>query len=215
MLGKTSGIDFYKFTEVDYSGNNAVEISDFNLTVDVTSGTPITLKPFTLPATIKDGTEYYKYLLPAITQVDYTSLTITNSGVALGLINNGDLRKKGLHFLKLYDDSKSYSLTIAAEFDGTNASPITFLSPIRFSEEDERLLYTTDGAPTDLFQKLQALDYDNQFNYGYVVPDDKLIEDPLTAASFLDPNHPYNRATICRWNHKAEASSIKVTNKIK
>lgn len=336
MLGKTSGIDFYKFAQVAYS-DDSVEISDFNLTIDVTSNTPSSLETFTLPAT---GTDYYKYLLPVITQVDYSSLDIYNNYIsstigdsgksvsghiivfkptyktseitigtaeinvsdtelikdnnqyqiklntALGLegvdyqigniditisdnkklvsftrteantsdiddllldagyhnittpvtlyksadndtyatgtdesklelINSGDLSKKGLHFLKLYDSSHTYNLVIDAKSDGTNTSPITFLSPIRFSPEDEALLYNSEGNLTALFQKLQDLDYDNQFNYSYIVPDDKLIDNPLAAASFLDPNHPYNRATICRWNHKAEASSIKVTNKIK
>ena len=342
MLGKTNSIDFYKFNQVNYSGNDAVEVSDFNLKIDVTHNEANTLQEFTLPATTKDGTDYYKYLLPVITQVDYNSLAICNNYTTLNidtepvlghiilfkptyktnsfsigtsfidvsntrltklnsmyhiilintdglisqetntvinseinatfssdgkiisfkrtednkdaidrllldsgyhnitekislykswnndsyakanldaepeleLINNGDLSKKGLHFLKLYDPSSKYNLIIDAKSDETNTSPITFLSPIRFSEEDEKLLYSGDK-PTALFEKLKSLDYDNQFNYGYLVPDDKLIEDPLTSASFLDSNHPYNRATICRWNHKAEASSIKVTNKIK
>lgn len=341
MLGKTNGIDFYKFTQVDYSGNenDNVDISDFNLKVEVKHNEISNLQTFTLPITTKASTNYYKYLLPVITQVDYKSLDIYNNYTTLNiatetvsghiilfkptyktseitikatlytinvsdtelikdndqyqiklntalelegvdyqidnidikisddkklisfkrteannddidsllldagyhniteeillyssvnndtyaistdeskleLINDSDLNKKGLHFLKLYDPSCIYTLVIDAKSDGTDTSPITFLSPIRFSEEDEALLYDGDD-PTDLFTKLQALDYDNQFNYGYVVPDDKLIDNPLTAASFLDPNHPYNRATICRWNHKAEASSIKVTNKIK
>ena len=135
----------------------------------------------------------------------------------MALINEGDLKKKGLHFLALDNILGTYTISITAKSDksGTQTSHITFLSPIRFSAEDEQLLYNADGTKTTLFNKLQALDYDNQFNYGYVVPEDKLIDNPLIAASFLDPNHPYNRATICRWNHKAEASSIKVTNKIK
>lgn len=214
MLGKISGIDFYKFNQIDYSKNTAVEVSEFNLKIEVKHNEANNLEEFTLPATTKDGTGYCKYLLPVITQVDYKSLSIKNSSTSLDLINASDLSKKGLHFLKLYDLSCTYTLVIDAKSDETNTSPITFLSPIRFSPKDEELLYSGDE-PTALFNKLQALDYDNQFNYGYVVPDDKLIENPLTAASFLDPNHPYNRATICRWNHKAEASSIKVTNKIK
>ena len=59
------------------------------------------------------------------------------------------------------------------------------------------------------------LDYDKEFNYGYIVPDDVLIENPLAGHAFLDPNHPYNKYTICKWDHGTDATSIKITNKIK
>lgn len=270
MLGKTNGIDFYKFTQVDYSGNDNVEIADFNLKIDVTHNSVNNIEPFSLPSSSK-------YLLPVITTIEYDNLivaegidtiytsadfprtysgfdafyfkqpatvtigdaTTTQSGYykpsgdnkvsiiasngtvfaikgEYGSINKYPLEAKGLHFLKVYDTNNQLTIGILpiSSNNNVNSSPITFLSPIRFSPDDEKLLYN-GNTPTDLFNKLQALDYDNEFNYGYVVPDDKLIADPLTPASFLDPNHPYNRATICRWNHKAEASSIKVTNKIK
>ena len=270
MLGKTNGIDFYKFTQVDYSGNDNVEIADFNLKIDVTHNSVNNIEPFSLPSSSK-------YLLPVITTIEYDNLivaegidtiytsadfpltysgfdafyfkqpatvtigdaTTTQSGYykpsgdnkvsiiasngtvfaikgEYGSINKYPLEAKGLHFLKVYDTNNQLTIGILpiSSNNNVNSSPIIFLSPIRFSPDDEKLLYN-GNTPTDLFKKLQDLDYDNQFNYGYIVPDDKLIDNPLTAASFLDPNHPYNRATICRWNHKAEASSIKVTNKIK
>lgn len=48
-----------------------------------------------------------------------------------------------------------------------------------------------------LYNKIKELDYDNEFNYLYEIPETKLIKNPLKATSFLNVNHVYNKFTIC------------------
>ena len=62
-----------------------------------------------------------------------------------------------------------------------------------------------------LWQKLQELDQDHQFNYMYTVPTESRIDNPLLGSSFINVNHPYNQFTICQLNTK---TSIDIFGKL-
>ena len=47
---------------------------------------------------------------------------------------------------------------------------------------------------------MKKFDKDNIFRYDYIVPEYKLITDPLSGKSFFNSNHIYNQFTIARAN---------------
>lgn len=51
-------------------------------------------------------------------------------------------------------------------------------------------------ADQGLLQKIESLDYDNEFNYLYDIPEKNMIVNPLVAESFFNKNHVYNPFTI-------------------
>ena len=140
----------------------------------------------------------------------------------LNTINNASLNTKGLKFFALPNPGEGRStlskLSILAVNEDNNTSQtskIRFLPAIPYKNEDELNLkgIITKPPSWNLFEIIKALDADCKFNYSHKVDNDVLIENPLDPNSFLDKNHPYNKATICRWDYKN--STIKVTNKIK
>lgn len=64
------------------------------------------------------------------------------------------------------------------------------------SEKDSDYYNLGDDNET-LYDELKKLDYDDEFNYLYEIPGNKLIKNPLKATSFLNTNHVYNQFTIC------------------
>ena len=62
-----------------------------------------------------------------------------------------------------------------------------------------------------VYNTLRTLDKSYRFNYLYEVPENDLIQKPEIGKSFLEKEHPYNIATICKWNHRD--SSIRIINK--
>ena len=75
-------------------------------------------------------------------------------------------------------------------------------------------------SPSNIEELLPIYDYEGLFKYNYQVPNDVLIEDPLSAKTFFNENHPCNRFTIGHVNlliptdsqANSKASSIDVMN---
>jgi len=57
------------------------------------------------------------------------------------------------------------------------------------------------------------LDTENRYNYTYVVPTSLLVADPLSASSFFDKNHVYNKYSIAQW--VPDTSDVAVSSNIK
>ena len=55
------------------------------------------------------------------------------------------------------------------------------------------------------------LDPDRRFQYGYEIPENILIENPLAPESFLDPHHIYNSFTICQLDTTGKNNSIVIS----
>ena len=72
-------------------------------------------------------------------------------------------------------------------------------SLIKFEEASgyNKDYYDFGDNSNSVYQKMKELDYDNEFNYLYEIPENKMIKNPLKATSFLNVNHVYNKFTIC------------------
>jgi len=51
----------------------------------------------------------------------------------------------------------------------------------------------------DILENIGLLDKTARFNFLYEVPDSDLVEYPLMSQSFLNPDHPMNKFTICQY----------------
>ena len=53
---------------------------------------------------------------------------------------------------------------------------------------------------------ISDLDPDHRFNYCHVIEEDYKIDDPLTGAAFMNPNHIFNEFTICQMDTTSNSS---------
>lgn len=141
------------------------------------------------------------------------SLNIQFDGVNLTSLNSSqsDLKEQRTYYLTLEvtDDkiTSNHQLTISRTL-ATEEVTITLQNPF---------LYThTDNINDEYFERMLLLiprfDRDNVFNYTYQVDEDELIEDPLEASSFLNPNHIFNKFTICELD-TSDNTSIYIAGK--
>lgn len=141
------------------------------------------------------------------------SLNIQFDGVNLTSLNSSqsDLKEQRTYYLTLEvtDDkiTSNHQLTVSRTL-ATEEVTITLQNPF---------LYThTDNINDEYFERMLLLiprfDRDNVFNYTYQVDEDELIEDPLEASSFLNPNHIFNKFTICELD-TSDNTSIYIAGK--
>lgn len=64
-----------------------------------------------------------------------------------------------------------------------------------------------------IVNKIELLDKDRLYDFSYVVDKDVLIENPLESNSFMNPNHIYNKFTICQMD--TQNSDVYITNSTK
>ena len=144
---------------------------------------------------------------------DSDSLNIQFDGVNLTSLNSSqsDLKEQRTYYLTLEvtDDkiTSNHQLTVSRTL-ATEEVTITLQNPF---------LYThTDNINDEYFERMLLLiprfDRDNVFNYTYQVDEDELIEDPLEASSFLNPNHIFNKFTICELD-TSDNTSIYIAGK--
>lgn len=157
-----------------------------------------------------------RYIIPfSNTDVfaDSDSLNIQFDGVNLTSLNSSqsDLKEQRTYYLTLEvtDDriSSNHQLTVTRTLSNEEIT-ITLQNPF---------LYThTNDIDDEYFERIllliPRLDKDNVFNYTYQVDDDELISDPLDAASFLNPNHIFNKFTICQLD-TSDNTSIYIAGK--
>lgn len=144
---------------------------------------------------------------------DSDSLNIQFDGNNLTSLNSSqtDLKEQRTYYLTFeVTDNKitsNHQLTVSRTL-ATEEITITLQNPF---------LYThTDTINDEYFERMLLLiprfDRDNVFNYTYQVDEDELIEDPLEAASFLNPNHIFNKFTICELD-ASDNTSIYIAGK--
>ena len=157
-----------------------------------------------------------KYLIPFSNTnlfADTDSLTIQFDGTTLTSLNSSvtDLKEQRTYYLtfEVTDDriTNNHQLTITRTL-ATEEVTITLQNPF---------LYTHTGQMNDeYFERMLSLiprfDRDNVFNYTYQVDEDELIENPLLGASFLNPNHIYNKFTICEFD-TSDNTSVYIAGK--
>jgi len=180
--------------------------------VKIKMGTGVSGKTASIFFILPKGT----YIIPfSNTNVfaDSDSLTIQLDGTTLTSINSSetDLKGQRTYYLtfEITDDriSSDHQLTVTRTLSNEEIT-ITLQNPF---------LYThTDDINDEYFERIllliPRLDKDNVFNYTYQVNDDELISNPLDAASFLNPNHIFNKFTICQFD-TSDNTSIYIAGK--
>lgn len=96
------------------------------------------------------------------------------------------------------------SLIISAD----NNTKITIYPLFKYNK-----LYQQNGCNyDDVLTRMQTLDTDGLYNYTYEVPEEDLVENPLSAKSFLNENHIYNKFAICQMDQN---QAPQILNKVR
>ena len=122
-----------------------------------------------------------------------------------------NMMTKGLYYFKFINNPTSTEWYLCTKIPENQSRGEIYIHPItkyKFDNSTDPLVITINPS---LFNQLSELDIKNKFNYTYKVSDNDLIENPTSGNAFLDTNHPYNRCTICKWDHKN--SRIQIVNK--
>ena len=107
-------------------------------------------------------------------------------------------------------------IAIVAKLKYNSTAKIIFDTIFKYSENykiEKNEYNMTEGDYYRLLNKIMELDINKKYNYAYIVDEDEEIENPLDAESFVDPNHIFNKFTICQMD--TENTDIYITNKIK
>lgn len=217
LLGDTYGNSFYAFTEsnignctvVDYIAEYSVTNSESSLTFEI----PLTINcpPLSdttgilVPVQILEDLKSGQWKDSANTVYSYLGQPTTEQ-VKLS---------RGVYFFSftqsnpLPEDSWKLVAETYAPKTPDNTLTVRVLPIIKY--QNQNTFVSTGEYANELFQTINSLDIEGKFNYGYQVPDNDLISNPLTGSAFLDSNHPYNKCTICKWDHKN--SKIQIINK--
>lgn len=167
--------------------------------------------------TILTGAQVGSYLLP----FKY----VGNDEVEISIDSNPVKDMSGSAIDK---SNKQYYLDIQIEGTDVEDVTLTFTSNSdAHCEVGELIKYTmTDALAGDagdgksaewhlVLQRIRELDPKAEFNYGYQIDTNDLIENPIEATSFNNPKHIMNRYTICEMDIDAMGegmSTIKVLN---
>ena len=107
-------------------------------------------------------------------------------------------------------------------FTATISADTNITISITLSSSDEASLsiiiyppLLINNNPEDDIDALKSLDNQFLFDYSYIIPQDKLIDDPLSAEAFLNENHPYNKYILCKWKYSTTSNDISITDNIR
>lgn len=166
------------------------------------------LQPIRVQLDLPEG----NYIIPIY--VEHTSKT-EDPNIAIGLAGYAEAYtsmtekpwgERGFSYLminnSISDLDSSYEITISPEMIMTMYPAFKY----RVSQDEEF---------NELLSRVISYDINRTFDYTYVVPKDELIEDPLSASSFLLPNHVYNPYVICQWQCQSQKNNIVVVNNVK
>ena len=151
------------------------------------------------------------YIIPLTNaREDLVRLEVNCDGTPMKSMNTNitNFRQKGSYYLQL-DIEEEVEHTISVTVSG-HQEPIviTLTNPYRYTKPE--------GMEQWKFEKykelISDLDPNHLFNYANDIPEDDEIEDPLSGASFMLPNHIFNDFTICQMDTTAN-SSIYVVGK--
>ena len=201
---------WYKDTAQSSLPSNCVEyLSNGNtrITLDGTNDVHIF---FTVPSL--GGSS--RYLLPMYnpnSDIDVLTVEINGENV-VDMYGSTDFKANNTYYLDLdseYGGSSDFEMVIHAEFSGSSDKVVT-LRPL-FAYKVPEDLNADEFA--SLKSKILQLDTKRVFDFAYDVDEDTLVENPLDPNSFLDPNHIFNKFTICQMD--TPRLTVFITNKIK
>lgn len=209
--------------------------STTQLQLSNTSGQDVATMPFTLPVgdyvlplTVSDTLDSLELSIIDTTDILASSTIVTTMGglttyqhagkyyLKISLINEADpVNTPGI---------AKYMLMIKYALSSEKQAKLTFDNLYKYTvpnitnvDETRPEYKIADFTLDDIAQLIdQQLDTAKLFNYTYQVPDEELIVNPLTSASFVDSNHIYNPFTICRWDNTNEnTNELNVINRVK
>lgn len=123
----------------------------------------------------------------------------------IGTTTEYNLIKAGTYYFNVsVDNNQGYVLRlILNNYMRSEEKAVSINSLYRYSKPD--------GMTDELFDRYSSLilqfDPDRQYQYIYNIPEDVMIENPLSAESFLNAHHIYNQVTISQLN-TAEQSYV-------
>lgn len=146
-----------------------------------------------------------KYILPLQFGDALTNVQVTLDGTALKQMNSGtpgisSFSTPGIYYLELNLNSISQHTLVVSMSASTSSAAIALLAPYKYGMPEGM----SQADFNALLTKIGQMDYDNNYNYSYVVDPDVEIKDPLDPKSFLNSNHVYNPFTICEFVLKSE-----------
>ena len=161
--------NFIKNTVVEFDGEQYIAISKTCL-----------VKKESL-STIQGSRDYYKDGIYYINYVNSYSLNESNDSI-----------------INFVEDS----LSLKALSELINNKYITLLPIYKYDKltdlVDKTKANMSAVAVSDIEARLMELDSNNLYNYTYQPASGEAIENPLSASSFLNNNHIYNKFTICQ-----------------
>ena len=202
----TAPLSIYKFTETESNTNTLYQKDRTKVTFTFDPNVETEQQQSVeLPVQLPEG----NYLIPLVSAGNHISVVL-NNGSIMDIHGKTDFAAAGVYYIKFSStgNGEGVTLTITVKKSaeqGNNNSSIFLLNPVKYTNSE-----VWEGA---LFSAICKLDYDNQFNYTTRIDKDILIENPLSAQTFFDPNHPYLEYVIPKWDYNG--SNIVITNKIK
>lgn len=170
------------------------------------------------------------YIIPITLSDNLDSLLMKQGATVLKTPgDSSSYRTKGRHYIMFTASGNAGSIsTVTLTIQCTNTSEGTctlFLDKLfkyvvpNIEVNDKGYEYNIEHMTMqDIAKRVDELNLatsDAQFDYTYVVPEDKHIENPLHAKSFIDSNHIYNKFTICKWNASNNLNKLVVASNIK
>ena len=122
---------------------------------------------------------------------------------------NSSYTSPGIHYIVFNSQSTNTNhlrLSITTSDDTTQSYVVSIKKIFKFTET-QVLDNTTVVSGTTKFDRVKAkiveLDVNNEYDYTHSIDESVEIENPLSAASFMNKNHIYNGYTICQIDNGA------------
>lgn len=196
LLGNRHGIDIQVYT------NNKINTQNSNSFWSDGYGN-LYLKADTLQEYSINGIkceENYFYILPIQNNSLSAKFKVKTNSLkeSVYTIHQFDTEyQNGVYYFVLPTEE---DINITITITNTDKNAVVSLLPF-VKYRDEKLFEQKYGITVpQIINKMKHFDKENKFRYNYIVPDGKLIIDPLTGKEFFNSNHICNQFTIAQAN---------------
>ena len=198
QYGNTEYLSLYEFgqhadnDEVSYTSTGAVVLN-------FKHEQPEESKTFTFSLPIGN------YILPITnSRDDLSSFVVSLDGTPMHSMNTNitDLRIEGSYYLEMnITEERQHTITVTIS-GHQEEIVITLTNPYKYNKPDN----LEEWQFNKYKELISDLDPDHRFNYCHVIEEDYKIDDPLTGAAFMNPNHIFNEFTICQMDTTSNSS---------
>ena len=216
-LDSTPGVSYYGARELDTAG---IHYLKFNQIANSPAVIDISWKP-NCNRTHKNDRDYLEgngissapYLVASDCTLEIKSgetLYFKNSSnsIATYVISSNSNTKHTLtkDSIKNYENTSGLTEWITFTYEKDKSTSIIFRPIVKYTK-DSLIEFET------LEKMIREYDYNNLFDYTYIVPAESKISNPLEPKAFLESNHPFNRCTICKALVDPNNDTILLTNR--